>query len=568
MSNPTTVAEIDLSPLPGKTYYDTAREWREEFIYFLLVDRFHDGTDRTPTNSTGRAAGGGTFNQLGGVCGGNLKGITRHLDYIAGLGCTAIWLSPIFENNSQDAGSYHGYAIENYLDVDPRFGTKQDLIDLVDAAHALDMRVFLDVVINHSGDLWRYDAADNAYRYVDAQQFPLHSFRRADRPVPTELRDARFFHRRGQIQNYDAFPEFELGDFDRLKDWAHGTTADASELMEILVAVHAHWIRETDVDGFRMDAVKHLGPVASARFATAVREYAYGLGKRSFMTFGELIAGDDSINRFIGPNTAVVNGHDGLFFGIDSVLDFPLYFVLPDVIKGLKPPGAVFNRYDAMRDRALNRGELGQFLVTFLDNHDGLGPDPKHRFASGAPDEQVIAGVGFLLCSLGIACLYYGTEQGLSGTGNNDRLIRETLFDMADPARDFLNPQCRIYREIANIAAVHRTIPALRFGRMYMREISGNGRDFGRPIAHPCTLAFSRMLAGQEVVVAYNTSTTQARADFVCVDARLQRDGGDFTFIYGGAGTVPVQKHPDPNNGTRSLQIPLQPMQFVILVRG
>jgi alpha-amylase len=138
---------------------------------------------------------------------------------------------------------------------------------------------------------------------------------------------------------------------------------------------------------------------------------------------------------------------------------------------------------------------------------------------------------------------------------------------MADPTRDFLNRQCRIYREIANIAAVHRSIPALRFGRMYMREISGNGRDFGRPIAHPCTLAFSRMLAGQEVVVAYNTSTTQARADFVCVDARLQRDGGDFKFIYGGAGTVPVQKHPDPNNGTRSLRIELQPMQFAILTQ-
>jgi alpha-amylase len=568
MPTPTSVKDIDLSPLPNKTYFDSAREWREEFIYFLLVDRFHDGKQRTPVASANRSAGGGTFDQLGGVCGGTLNGITKNLDYIAGLGCTALWLSPVFENNPQDGGTYHGYAVQNYLNVDPRFGTKEDLVRLVDQAHQRDMRVFLDVVVNHSGDLWKYDAADNPWFY-SGQRFDLHSFRRPDRPVPTELRDKRFFHRFGQIRNWDAFPEFERGDFFGLKDWAHDNNADGCDLMDILVAAHSYWIREADVDGFRMDAVKHLGPVASARFATACREYAYRLGKRSFMTFGELIAGDDSINRFIGPNTAVIEGQDGLFFGIDSVLDFPLNFVLPGAIKGLSSPAAVFSRYDAMRDRALNRGELGQFLVTFLDNHDNVDQDPfKHRFPFGAPDEQVIAGVGFLLCALGIACIYYGTEQGFAGNGKNDRLIRETMFDLADPSRDFLNTNCGIYQEIAKIAAIHRTNPALRFGRMYMRDISGNGRDFGRPQGHPCTLAFSRMLSDQEVVVAYNTSTSDERNDFVCVDARLQRDRANFKFVSGGSGMVPVHRHPDPNNPTRALQLKLKPMQFAVLAQA
>src|SRR3954468_11549833 len=144
----TSINDIDLSPLPGKTYFQSAREWREEFIYFLLVDRFHDGVARSPAPGQGRTAGIRTPDDF---YGGTLKGITDHLDYIAGLGCTAIWLSPVFENN---AGAYHGYNISNYLDVDPHFGTKQDLVDLVEAAHRREppIRVILDVVINHSGD--------------------------------------------------------------------------------------------------------------------------------------------------------------------------------------------------------------------------------------------------------------------------------------------------------------------------------------------------------------------------------------------------------------------------------
>src|SRR5437879_5441605 len=129
MTSLTSIQEIDLTPLPGKTYFNITREWREEFIYFLLVDRFHDDIARSPVLQSGRSQGIGVPNTF---YGGKIKGITGNLDYIAGLGCTAIWLSPIFENN---AGAYHGYNINNYLNVVPHFGAEQDLIDLVDAAH-------------------------------------------------------------------------------------------------------------------------------------------------------------------------------------------------------------------------------------------------------------------------------------------------------------------------------------------------------------------------------------------------------------------------------------------------
>jgi glycosidase len=147
------IQEVDLAPLPGKTYFSTTREWREEFIYFLLVDRFHDGSPRQAFKQKGRSPGVEAPDDF---YGGKIRGITKNLDYIARLGCTAIWLSPVFENNP---GAYHGYNINSYLNIDPNFGTKQDLLDLVDAAHRRTppIRIILDVVINHSGDNWGYE---------------------------------------------------------------------------------------------------------------------------------------------------------------------------------------------------------------------------------------------------------------------------------------------------------------------------------------------------------------------------------------------------------------------------
>ena len=509
-----------------------------------------------------------TLVQLSGVCGGNLRGVKDHLDYINDLGCTAIWLSPVLENNPADPGTYHGYAIENYLGIDPRFGSKQDLVDLVTAAHALDMRVFLDAVINHSGDVWAYPG-DNPYFYSNDQQFPFGTWRKNNRPLPSELRDADLFHRKGQIRNWDSWPEYEHGDFYGSKDWAHEDNANGARLMNALVAAHCYWIREADIDGFRMDAVKHLSQLATARFSSAVREYAYKLGKHSFLTFGELIAGDDAINLFIGPETATNTGGSTVFFGIESVLDFPLYFSLPDTIKGLSSPAGIIARYDAQRQRAQNMGPLGQYLVTFLDNHDGIGQSIKRRYGAGAFDQQIIAGMGFLLCSLGTTCIYYGTEQGFSGVGQNkddDKSIREAMFDLNDPGKNMLNKQCRIYQEIAKISNLTGIYPPLKFGRMYLRQISRDGINFGLPQGQPCTLAFSRLLADQEVLVAYNTSTTANRNDAVIVDANIQASRPAMTFIYGGAGNVPIQRFPDPNNPTRFVRLNLAPMQFAILL--
>ncbi|MEU4242468.1 alpha-amylase family glycosyl hydrolase [Actinoplanes sp. NPDC026619] len=563
MADPTRAAEIDLAPIPGKTYFSIDREWREEFIYFLMVDRFSDGVDRPAPTGAGRSAGVDTPDAF---YGGTIAGIRRNLDYIAGLGCTAIWLSPVFENNQN---SYHGYDINNYLSIDPRFGTKQDLIDLVEDAHSrpVPIRIILDVVINHSGDNWSYPGGFR-YFYSGNQQFGFGDFRRADRPLPAELRNPEWYHRRGEIGDFDNSPENQFGDILGLKDYANDDDPVGSEVINTLIRAHAYWIRETDVDGFRVDAVKHMGELAAARFCSNIREYAYGLGKRGFFLFGEVATpSDDIYNRYIGQNTSQSDGNRTVFFGLDSVLDFRLASgmfgdennaPLRDVLTGARGPQTLFNRLEAQRDRALNRGEIGRYLVTFIDNHDSFW-QPGGRFPAIADDDQVIAAAGFLLCALGTPCLYYGDEQGLTGAGG-DNQMRQALFDTAGD-RSLLNPQCRIYQEIAKIAAVMRSHQALRFGRMYYRQISGDGQNFGEPFGTTYTLAFARLLYPQEVLVAYNVSD-QPRHDCVVVDAALHPEGSTMSFRYGASGDTTVQK---TNNGIHFVRLELAPHQFVVL---
>jgi hypothetical protein len=144
-------------------------------------------------------------------------------------------------------------------------------------------------------------------------------------------------------------------------------------------------------------------------------------------------------------------------------------------------------------------------------------------------------------------------------------LIREPLFNLEDGSQNYLNPNCNIYKSIAAIAQVFNTQPALKFGRIYFREISGNGRDFGLPQGQPCTLAFCRILGFQEILIAYNTSATTAREDYVMVDSGLHEPGDTLHFLYGGTGGIEVESHPDRNNPSRFVKLSLQPIQFVIL---
>jgi glycosidase len=502
-------------------------DWRDQFIYFLLVDRFDNNADNIPAYSPGVGQGhdpaeGSRFQ------GGNLRGITRRLDYIQGLGCTAIWLSPILKNRAVD-DSYHGYGIQNFLEVDPRFGTLQDLRDLTRAAHERGMHVILDVVLNHAGDVWQYPDG-YCYFYHQGETFPFGGWREQDlRPGmqdedavwPTELQEPNAFKRHGEIRDWNDPAQVRDGDFMSLKELA----LPRPDVLDTLIKVYKHWIDVSDVDGFRVDTVKHMEDSSVAIFCNAIREYAQRVGKQRFFLFGEIMDSDDTIQRYIGRNSRI-EGTNERFPSLDAALDFPLYFVLEQVIKGFASPAFLRDRYERFHTRYADHGEAGRYFVTFADNHDR-----KARFLHDNPfPQQAVLAMGYLLTSQGVPCIYYGTEQGFDGGGDSDAYVREAMFGgrwgaFGSTGHHCFKPQHPIYQSIRRIAQIRHQQPALRYGRQYFREISGNGVDFGHPLVPgECTLAYSRILDTEEVLVCLNLQD-QPRSDHITVDRRLSPPG-------------------------------------------
>jgi glycosidase len=561
MAEITSIDQIDLSPKSGKNYWENChREWREEFIYFVLVDRFQDDLDRNPITRTERSPGFGTSDQLSDFCGGTIKGILNHLDYIQGLGCTALWLSPIFKNSPK---TYHGYSIENYLLIDPRFGTKEEMEQLVDEAHKRDMRVFLDITLNHSADTWSY-LGDYHYYYYNGIRYPFGEWRSEDMPLPTEIRNPEYYTRMGEIRNWDTFPETQDGDFFGFKNFLKDESEKGLALQDILIKIHCYWIRELDIDGFRLDAVKHMGEMPVARFCSHIREYAYSLNKKNFFLFGELVGGDEAFNSYLGPKTSVAVGDKNIYYGLNSILDFPLYYVLADVIRGVASPSKLIERYQMLHESSQNRGEFGEFLVTFLDNHDQVGGSYKKRLGVDATDQQIIAGIGFILCALGTPCIYYGTEQGFDGQGNGDQFVREAMFSLEDKTTNVLNPSSFIYKEISKIAQIRKDNPILKFGRMFMREISENGTTFHLPHSNNSMLAFARTLSEEEILVVYNTSEKEERTALVLLGHNLRASKETMKFLYGRDGEIPIEKMESNGTEIKFIRLKLFPMEFVL----
>ena len=523
--------QLDFTPEQG--VFPSPADWRDVFIYFLLVDRFDNNrrglrpfTDSSPR---GRAAEQGKIFQ-----GGNLKGIQRRLNYVKGLGANAIWLSPVLKNRQEKADSYHGYGIQNFLEVDPRFGTLEDLQKLVREAHARGMYVIMDIILNHTGDNWAYPG-DFPYYYSREAGAPFAfgfwrqndaaaEFQSDDAVWPAELQRPECYKRRGQIRNWSDTEEAIDGDFLSLKE----LDVRRADVLDTLIKTYKYWIALADIDGFRVDTVKHMESSATAIFCNAIREYARRIGKHNFFIFGEIVADDATLQRYLGRNSRI-EGTNERFPSLDAALDFPLYFILEETIKGFLAPAELRARYERFKTEYADHGEAGQYFVTFVDNHDQMAR-PYRRFLHGNPfREQAVLAIGYLLTSQGVPCIYYGTEQGFDGGGDNDSYVRECMFGGQWGAFDstgghFFKPSNSIYKSIAQIAAIRRNEPALRYGRQYFREISGNGIDFGYPIDGNCTLAYSRILDDSEIVIALNLDAAP-RADYITVDAHLNADG-------------------------------------------
>ena len=478
-------------------------DWRDECLYFFLPDRFSDETpaDRALLDRRKLAEGRGgeptwdtdawiAWGESGRVRfgSGDHPGCHQPIGLSIPPNVTTIWLGPFcaqrrhsfVDNESHQADEYHGYAIQDFLEVDPRFGTRQDIVDLVQEAHDLGIRVIFDIIVNHTARNWLYKVNGQLVQVQNDPKFTgtVYDFGAwldgAGRPMPagsdpgpkdavwpSELQDADAYHRMGEIVSWGS------GDVD-LSDTAEFRLADmtnrdlnlgyqlptppgrppSDRVLDIMIACWTYWISLTDCDGFRIDTLKHISVEEARTFCGAIKEFAESVGKKNFLLAGEVAGSDEWENRYL----------EELSVNLDATLEINEARNQLRAAALDQSADTFLNRYsDPRHDPGPGSHRVaGSCFVTSIDDHDDI--DDRQRFPGctridpanddGNADSyfyplQAVPGAAMLLYTLGIPCLYYGTEQGMSGPAlrtpwslpgwlspdvGGDRYLREAMF--------------------------------------------------------------------------------------------------------------------------------------------
>lgn len=556
----------------------TTRPPEDDVIYFVLPDRFENGD---ASNDMGGYQGGALDHGFkpdhkGFYHGGDLKGLLKRLDYIEGLGATAIWLGPIYKNKpvqgapGSESSGYHGYWITDFLDVDPHFGSRKDMKAFVDAAHERGMKVFLDIITNHTADVIAYrechDPDAPAYAqpkagcpYRSKADFPYsrrggvegkpinkgfmgdaapfqteENFRKLKSPDfaytpyvpkgqdtvknPAWLNDPRYYHNRGD--NTWEGESVTYGDFVGLDD----LMTEDPRVVAGFIDIFKQWISDYKIDGFRIDTAKHVNPEFWRAFVPAMLEHAKSQGVPNFYIFGEVFSPDPV---GLAPHTRVG--------GMPQVLDFGFQSAVSDVVANGAPSErlAQFFTVDVLYEGGVDTAGR---LPTFLGNHDmgRIGHfimRPK-KAADGAPLPTISADEGLKRSILahammfylrGVPTIYYGDEQGFTGDGGdqdaredmfpsevaiyNDNILLGSRATTADANFDTNHP---LYRAIAKMASDRVRHETLRRGKQVTRFAEPRGAVF----------AASRLDAeGGEYLTVFNAGASPRRLN-IAVDPR------------------------------------------------
>ena len=539
---------------------------QDEVIYFLLPDRFENGdvsNDRGGLTA-GRLVTGFDPTDKGFYHGGDLKGLISRLDYIQGLGVTAVWLGPIFKNKpvqgapGHESAGYHGYWITDFTRVDPHFGTEADMHALAGAVHARGMKLYMDIVVNHTADIINYrecptrecpyrSRADYPYTrrgglageainrgfLGDAAPYQTdENFAKLTRPdyaytpfvptgqehvkVPDWLNDPIYYHNRGNSTFRGE--SSTMGDFFGLDD----VMTENPRVLRGFIEIFGDWIDKYDIDGFRIDTAQHVNPEFWQRFVPAMRARAAARGIANFHIFGEVYTSEFDPAK-LARHTRV----DGL----PAVLDFGFALSVRETVAGSIGTERLAELF---ADDALYEGGAAgaQQLPTFISNHDAGRFGYFVRTAnSRATDDEVLRrvtlGYAMLMTLRGVPVIYYGDEQGFAGAGG-DQDAREDMFasrtaaynaerligTLGTTAQSNFGADHPLYKSISMLAKLRRANAALREGEQVVRAYAGT----------PGIFAVSRLDAqnNTEILVAFNTSTQAIDAQ-VEVEPRSRR---------------------------------------------
>lgn len=526
-----------------------ARPAAGELIYFLLPDRFENGD---PANDRGGLKGDRLKTGFDPASksfyhGGDLKGLIQRLDYIKGLGATAVWVGPVFKNKpvqgapGQESAGYHGYWITDFTRVDPHFGTNADFKTLVDAAHARGLKVYMDIIANHTADVIQYRERDasGGFPYRSRADYPYSrqggtsgaainpgfagdqdssaaNFAKLTDPafaytpfvpegeshvkVPEWLNDPIYYHNRGNTTFKGESSRF--GDFVGLDD----LFTEHPRVREGMIAIYRKWIEDFGIDGYRIDTARHVDPGFWQAFISPMLEAAKARGIPNFTIFGE-VAREEPSNGYIAQYTR----RDGY----PAVLDFAFEGSVRAALGQGKGTDVLAELFDG--DVLYEGGEQAALAMpTFLGNHDmgrfsSLIRHDRPGISAAELEARVRLAHVMLLTLRGSPVVYYGDEQGFVGDGN-DTDAREDMFpskvasyldnpvlDATRPAAaDHFDPAHPFYRMIRDLAALRAAHPALARGRQVTRSYGETPGLFSVSRFDPAT--------GAEYLIAFNTS--------------------------------------------------------------
>jgi alpha-amylase len=535
----------------------------DQDFYFVMADRFANGSRANDLGGlpADRLVSGYDPTAKGFYHGGDLRGIRRRLDYIAGLGTTAIWLTPSFKNRAvqlEDGPSagYHGYWITDFTRIDPHLGTNQDLADLIAAAHDRGIKVYFDIITNHTADVIQYrEGARTAYVTKDASpyrtaagdpfddrdlagsdafpaldpetSFPYHPFVPAGAPTktPAWLNDITLYHNRGNT-TYTG-EDSQYGDFAGLDD----LFTENPRVVRGMVDIYEGWIRDFGIDGFRIDTMKHVNDEFWQQFAPEVLSYARAQGKPDFFMFGE-----------VADSTRPLTSHYTTTDRVQSVLDFPFQAAAQDFAAN-SGSAEKLSDFFVDDDWYTDADSNAYQLPTFLGNHD-MGRIGRFIAVAnpGASDAELLSrdrlAHSLMYFSRGNPVVYYGDEQGFTGDGG-DQLARQDMFPSqvaeyndddligtsATTAQSNFDRSQPLYRSIRRLARITRDHPALRDGAQQDRWASEGAGLY----------AFSRIdrTEQREYVVVLNNSEAAKSAPIP-----TYATGRRYTRLYGPAGTA------------------------------
>ncbi|MFM7775692.1 MAG: alpha-amylase family glycosyl hydrolase, partial [Actinomycetota bacterium] len=401
---------LPTSSLASDEPVDTYRTGLDkEVIYFVMPDRYRNG-DTSNDNQPGFDPTHTAY-----FHGGDLKGLTGNckdddgLARLKELGFTAIWLTPLVVQQPPTEGGagYHGYWGVDFLNVEPRLGSNDDLAKLSECAKKLGLKLILDVVTNHTGDIIWYNGREP---YIPEKFKGIKN--------PAWLNEISNYHNAGDMNNcWSGGSCTRDGDFYGLDDLA----TEKEVVFKGFADVYGEWINRYGFEGFRVDTARHVDTEFFKNWSPLINEAANRNGISDFTIFGEVWEPDPiTLMNFIRVNK------------MQTALDFPFQRVAVDYAASSSSASVLKNLFD-YDDYYTSRNSSASSLVTFLGNHD-MG---RVAFLINSkrinPASQLLARVKLahvlLYLSRGIPTIYYGDEVGMTGSENgNDQRARQDMF--------------------------------------------------------------------------------------------------------------------------------------------